>query len=210
RLRRWPARLGCLAVFGGCYDMEWSMRRVSETVRQALQYEGAIEKRTEGIRVHVNRNQDGSLYCWLGGSVGKEQAIFTRTMRELLCPVETPRYLLARRRVLRFFREDYFAVPEILARKKEFAEMFARKWRKTVGPVQLVYTRTVEGRKLLLCARGHSLASSRGGRSGLAAGSSGGACLLGLGEDKKRIPHPRSATAADRVSLEAQDRRDYT
>ena len=139
---------------------EWSMRRVAEAVLQALQYEGSIQKHAEGIRVHVNRNPDGSVYCWLGGSVGKEQAVFTRTIRELLRPIDNPRYLLARRRILRFLREDYFAVPEILARKKEFAELFARKWSKTVGPVQLVYTRTVEGRKLLLRARVHSLASS--------------------------------------------------
>jgi hypothetical protein len=59
--------------------------------------------------------------------------------------------------VWRAFREDYFAVPDILARKKEFAEFFAKRWGRLVGPVQLVYARTPEGRRMLLRARVHSL-----------------------------------------------------
>jgi hypothetical protein len=93
----------------------------------------------------------------IGGGRGAEQAIFLRALRDVLGPLENPRYLLARRKTWRIFREDYFAVPEILARKKEFAEHFARRWSKLVGPIQLVYTRTPEGRRLLLRARNHSL-----------------------------------------------------
>ena len=36
---------------------------------------------------------------------------------------ENPRYLLARNQLWRVFREDYFAVPDVLARKKELAEI---------------------------------------------------------------------------------------
>ena len=139
---------------------EWSMSRVGQAVLEALQYEGSIERRAEGFRVHANRNEGGSVYCWLGGGTGKEQTVFFRAVRELLGPIDNPRYLLARRRIWRIFREDYFAVPEILARKKEFAEMFAKKWRRTVGPIELVYTRTEEGRRILLRARMHSLAGA--------------------------------------------------
>src|SRR5207245_4062477 len=90
----------------------------------------------------------------------KEQAIFLRALREVLSPIENPRYLLGRRRIWRIFREDYFAVPDSLARKKEFAELFAKRWKSLVGPVQLIYTRTPEGRKLLLRARNHSLSGT--------------------------------------------------
>jgi hypothetical protein len=62
--------------------------------------------------------------------------------------------------VWRLFREDYFAVPEALARKKEYAELFVQRWKRLVGPVTLVYTRTPEGRKVLLRARNHSLSSA--------------------------------------------------
>ena len=139
---------------------EWSMQRIGQAVAEALEYEGSIERRADGYRVLSNRNQDGSVFCWLGGGVGKEQAIFLRTLRDALGPIDNPRYLLARQRIWRLFREDYFAVPEILARKKEFAEVFAKKWRRAVGAVELVYTRTADGRKLLLRARVHSLAGA--------------------------------------------------
>ena len=77
-----------------------------------------------------------------------------------LSPIDNPRYLLARQKIWRFFREDYFAVPDVLARKKEFAETFTLRWKRLVGKVELVYTRTPEGRKLLLRARNHSLSGA--------------------------------------------------
>ena len=96
----------------------------------------------------------------IGGGTGKEQAVFLRALREVVSPIDNPSYLLARRKLWGFFREDYFAVPDAFARKKEFAEMFARRWNRLVGPVQLVYTRTPEGRKLLLRSRNHSLSGA--------------------------------------------------
>ena len=95
-----------------------------------------------------------------GGGTGKEQAIFLRALREVLSPIDNPRYLLARRKIWRILREDYFAVPDVVARKKEFAEMFTKRWKRLVGPVELVYTRTSEGRRLLLRARNHSLSGA--------------------------------------------------
>ena len=83
-----------------------------------------------------------------------------RALRETLSPIDNPRYLPARRKIWRILREDYFAVPDALARKKEVAEFFAQRWRRLVGPVQLVFTRTLEGRKLLLRARDHPLAGA--------------------------------------------------
>ena len=138
---------------------EWSMRRVGRAVLEGLQYEGSIGRQNE-LRVQANRSDGGAQFCFLEGGTSKEQAIFLRALRDVLGPIENPRYLLARPRVLRFLLEDYFAVPEVLARKKEFAEMFAKKWKRAVGRVDLVYTRTPEGRRLLLKARIHSLAAA--------------------------------------------------
>lgn len=68
--------------------------------------------------------------------------------------------LLARRKIWRVFREDYFAVPDAFARKKEVAQMFTQRWRRLVGAAELVYTRTPEGRSLLLRAHNHSLSGA--------------------------------------------------
>jgi hypothetical protein len=139
---------------------ERSMKQIGTAVLEALQYEGSISSASSDFQVHADHNRDGSVYCWIGGGTGRDQAIFLRALREVLRPVENPRYLLAGARYWRFFREDYFAVPDLLARKKDCAEVFARSWRTHVGPVQLVYTRTPEGRKVLLRARMHSFAAA--------------------------------------------------
>ncbi len=139
---------------------ERSIKQIGRAVLEALEYEGSIDEHAGDFRVYADRNQDGSVFCWIGGGTGKEQAIFLRALREILSPINNPRYLLGRSRIWRILREDYFAVPDVLARKKEFAEVFAQRWKSLVGPVQLVYTRTPEGRKMLLRARNHSLSGS--------------------------------------------------
>jgi hypothetical protein len=139
---------------------ERSMKQIGTAVLEALKYEGSINSASADFQVHADHNRDGSVYCWIGGGTGRDQAIFLRALREVLRPVENPRYLLARTRFWRIFREDYFAVPDLLARKKGCAEIFARNWRSRVGSVQLVYTRTPDGRKVLLRARMHSFAAA--------------------------------------------------
>lgn len=74
---------------------------------------------------------------WIGGGTGQEETVFLRALKEVLSPIENPRYLLARRKIWRIFREDYFAVPDALARKKEFAEQFAKRWSSLVGRCSL-------------------------------------------------------------------------
>lgn len=139
---------------------ERSISQIGRAVLDALEYEGSIDQRVGDFRMYANRNKDGTVFCWIGGGTGKEQATFLHALRETLSPIDNPRYLLARRKIWRIIREDYFAVPDVLARKKEFAELFAQRWRRLVGPVQLVFTRTPEGRKLLLRARNHSLSGA--------------------------------------------------
>ena len=124
---------------------ERSIRQIGRAVLEALEYEGSIDQHSGEFHVYADRNSDGTVFCWIGGGTGKEQAIFLRALREILSPIGNPRYLLARPKIWRIFREDYFAVPDALARKKEFAEMFTQRWNRLVGKVELVYTRTPEG-----------------------------------------------------------------
>jgi superfamily II DNA or RNA helicase len=142
---------------------ERSIRQIGRVVLDCLESEGSIRRPFASERkfhVYTSRNPEGSVFCWLGGGTGQEQAVFLRALAEILSPVASPRYLLAREPLLHVFREDYFAVPEALARKREFAEQFASEWRRSVGPVQLVATHTPEGRTILLRARLHSLAAT--------------------------------------------------
>jgi hypothetical protein len=94
-----------------------------------------------------------------GASRATERAAM-EAIAELLGPVENPRYLLVRRsRIGPKRRSDYHAVPAAIGRKKEYAEAFHKAWQARVGPSQLVFTRTAEGRRMLLRARARSFAA---------------------------------------------------
>jgi superfamily II DNA or RNA helicase len=142
---------------------ERSIRQIGQVVLDSLEYEGSISRHVAQERrftIHANRTKDGSVFCWIGGGTGQEKALFLRALQEVFAPLDNPRYLLARQPLWRVFREDYFGVPDVFARKKEFAQFFASRWRHFVGPIELVYTRTPEGRSILLRARVHSLAAA--------------------------------------------------
>jgi hypothetical protein len=57
-------------------------------------------------------------------------------------------------------RKDYHAVPQSRGKNKDVAEHFRRMWARYVGPTELVYTRTPEGRRFLLRARTNSMSQS--------------------------------------------------
>jgi superfamily II DNA or RNA helicase len=157
----WAALAGWRLIRHG--TPERSIRQIGRVVLDCLESEGSISRAFASERkfhIYSNRNTDGSVFCWLSGGTGQEQAVFLRALAEALSPVASPRYLLAREPLLHIFHEDYFAVPEVLSRKMGFAQEFAERWRRSVGPVQLVSTHTPEGRKILLRARLHSLAAT--------------------------------------------------
>jgi hypothetical protein len=141
---------------------EWSIKRIGQVVLDSLISAGSITKHFAAerkFRVYSHRASDGSVFCWLGGGTAEEQNVFLHALEEVLSPISNPRYFLATKRVLAAFREDYFAVPEIIGRKKELAEAFAARWNNSVGPVDLIFTHSPENRTLLLRARAHALAA---------------------------------------------------
>ena len=82
-------------------------------------------------------------------------------MQEILGAIDNPRYLTVRKTpLLRWIRKDYHVVPQALGRNKESAEYFRKMWAKYVGPTELVYTRSVKGRKILLKARGQAMSAT--------------------------------------------------
>ena len=87
-----------------------------------------------------------------GGST-RDKTLFTTCLAEFWGEIDNPRYLLVRRK---WRTREYYAVPEVFGKKKEDAEVFARCMKQLVGPYEAVYTRTPEGRRLLLKARTRS------------------------------------------------------
>lgn len=109
----------------------------------------------QNIEVVASRLDKGDVVCMLVGANNYESALFSRALTEMLDPVDSPRYLIIK---TSFFRkrlnvENFYPVPEIFGNKKENALVFKKHWTKFLGRNKLVFTRQVEGRKLLLKAR---------------------------------------------------------
>ncbi|SDG72686.1 hypothetical protein [Winogradskyella thalassocola] len=110
-------------------------------------------------RASINVNSyvlgKGDVVCNLVGANALENSLFAKALTELLEPIESPRYLIVK---TNFFRkrldvENFYPVPELFGDKKENALVFQKHWKQYLGKNKLVFTRSVEGRKLLLKAR---------------------------------------------------------
>ena len=73
---------------------------------------------------------------------------------EFLDPIENPRYIFIRKGMKgKLQTTDYHAIPAIIGQKKENTDIFKGLWNKYIGDCDVVYTRSIEGRKLLIKAR---------------------------------------------------------
>lgn len=141
--------------------VEGSLKQVGEVVLGAMVHAGlASESDLETGRFEVVTSLDGRKDIILRGvSRGLERQVM-QAIAEVLGPVQNPRHLLVRRSRLGWrVRADYHAVPSALGARKAWAEPFARLWRQKVGASELIFTRTPQGRRLLLRARAKSFAA---------------------------------------------------
>lgn len=142
-------------------DISKDIHQIGEALLESLIKVGAIHTDYSKLTVVSDVDDYGAIYCHLEGGTTYEKSTFIKSLQEIIGTVENPRYVVIRKS---FFlnvlsQKDYHSVPEIIGRKKQFAEYFESQWRRFVGACELVYTRTVEGRKLLLKSRIHSLSS---------------------------------------------------
>lgn len=142
-------------------SLEGSLHQVTWTAFRALVDAGAISGfELEGAAIEVRTSIDGRKDVIVTGVSRAAERQVMQALAEILGPVQNPRYLLVRRSWLGWKRrKDFHAVPATLGARKEFAERFAALWHENVGSSELVFTRTPEGRRLLLRARAASLAA---------------------------------------------------
>jgi hypothetical protein len=142
-------------------SVEGSLEQVGIVILGSLAEAGvASEAELRNAAFDVRTSLDGRRDIVLRGvSRGVERQVM-QALTEALGPVQNPRYLLVRGSRLGWrTRTDYHAVPAAVGAKKAWAERYARLWNQRVGPSRLIYTRTPEGRRILLRARARSLAA---------------------------------------------------
>ncbi|MDF9800025.1 superfamily II DNA or RNA helicase [Catalinimonas alkaloidigena] len=170
----------CLAVFGSVgmitfgglafktlrlyikyRDIAKDVHQIGEALLVSLIKVGAIHTDYSKLRIISSLDDFGTVYCHLEGGTTYEKSVFIKALQETISIVDNPRYLIIRKNYFLkiIAQKDYHAVPEVIGGKKQFAEFFQTQWSGFVGKCDLIYTRTIEGRKLLLKARINSLAS---------------------------------------------------
>ncbi len=130
---------------------ERRMTRISQVVADALAEIGELED-PQHCRAQVESADGLVIGTWLKGGTMRDKTTFAACMEEIWGVIDNPRYLLTREK--RSGRsEEFYSVPEIFGNKKERALVFEKHMRKVLGRYQVAYTRTPEGRRLLLRAR---------------------------------------------------------
>lgn len=134
------------------------MEKISIVVVQALHSERQIRTPLQDLKVVGTTDEKGNTVIHLEGGTHYEKSRFILTLQELLDRIDNPRYLLKTKGYwLLGNTSEYYAVPEIFGKNKKNAEHFAFLWNREVEKADLIFTRNLVGRKLLLKLRFQSL-----------------------------------------------------
>ncbi|MFD2230660.1 DEAD/DEAH box helicase family protein [Alkalimarinus sediminis] len=156
-----PQTIKAVRILTKHLPVEGSLKQIGVALAESLCQAGLIETSIRRMKVNVLAGYDGSFYVSLTGSTFYESSLFSGCLAEILAPIENPRYLVVREgEMFGKKRDDYHAVPLKLAVKKELAQIFFKSWCKYVGPSELIYTRSPEGRKRLVKARMKAFSST--------------------------------------------------
>ena len=143
-------------------DISKDVHQIALALINSLIQVKAIKTKRSDLVVATDINIDGVVFCHLEGGTTFEKSTFIKALQETIDVVDNPRYLIIRKNNLFNIvkQKDYHSVPEEIGRKKDSATFFYNEWKKLVGNASLVYTRSIEGRKLLLASRLNSLSSN--------------------------------------------------
>ena len=154
--------IGAVAVFLGWIGtkylktgtVEGVLKQVAITVLETLSSQRWIKSSIKDVGLHVSEN-DGALFVSCSNLPAQENNLFIQSLQEFLDPVDNPRHILIKRDKLfgEIKQTDYFSIPAIISNRKSGIETFKELWEKHIGECEIVYTRNLEGRRLLLKAR---------------------------------------------------------
>ena len=142
-------------VWGGYAIYKSPYKRLEifgKAIHQALLDAGQIETKESAPRVAKDSKRAIYNAIYLKGASMREKEIFAQAMTEFFAPIENQRYILKSCHKVKD-QTEFFAVPSKFEKRKADAESFLRHIQKSVGKYDLIYTRSVQGRPILLEAR---------------------------------------------------------
>ncbi len=147
-------------------DISKDIAQIAHILLNTLRKAGYIHTSPDALRVETSVDTQGAVFCHLEGGSTLEKSTFINALQEIITPINNPRYVIIRKStsVILTEQKDYHAVPELLGKNRSLAEYFKNQWVKHVGACDLMFTRSLEGRKILLQARIESLSARLDGK----------------------------------------------
>ena len=132
----------------------------AESIRKALLASGHLQ--TQNCKARVVRGDKDSIQTstYLKGGTLREKELFAQALSEFFAPIENQRYIL-RAETWVNDQTKYFAVPSMFDKRKEDVVAFVANIEKNIGKYEIIYTRNVEGRHILLDARLNALGNKQ-------------------------------------------------
>lgn len=133
-------------------NQENKIKKVASVVLESLYRCKFITTSRSKLKLKVDKDND-KISCYITGATLKESTLFSNSLEEVFSKTNNQRYIISRESKHLKRLDDYHNVPTVLSTKKEYATIFSKYWRQKIGEHELIYTRTADGRKLLLKAR---------------------------------------------------------
>ena len=118
-----------------------------------------LEVIQDGARINIEENEKGGMCISIKNATLHEQNTFNTAIKELLSPMDNPRYVIVKKGVINKKGYDYnysFACPTALASNSKTVETFKRNLVHSIGDIDIKYVYSEEGRKLLVKCRKNS------------------------------------------------------
>jgi len=142
-------------------DMRKDVQNIGQALCNTLCKFDLISTPKTKLQVVSELEFGGGVFCSLEGATLRESNVFASCMKEILSPIDNPRYVIERKTLLPIqdSESDFHAVPTCLGTNRKQVDYFSDQWAKLVGKNRVVYTRTPEGRRALLQARTFAIAN---------------------------------------------------
>lgn len=137
------------------------MKEIGKTILNSMVISNKLttDKHFVSNEIETIENQGKKYFkVYLKGATVYENNLFIKSFEEVYNKVADTRYIICVKKKNQLTKDSYFNVPSILDNDKEHASIFLNEWNKNVCKGNLIYTRSKEGRKLLLKARKNSMA----------------------------------------------------
>ena len=143
-------------------SIERFIEDVGKVLYETLYELELVETAPKDVLIEMTK-QNGMFIAWIRGGKTQEKNVYLIALHQLLEPIDNPRYILCREPGWKFGikkKDDYHAVPDEIGKRKEDAELLAQKWTKAFDKATAVYTRSPEGRSILIRSRLESFSST--------------------------------------------------